>query len=94
MAESIDTNVPVVVASCDAHTGPLLREQLRPYCPQKYLEAFDDFADRYDASGMRAMGREHQNLGLDGHHDAAARLRDMDLDGVASRSAVPLQHQR
>ena len=94
MAESIDTNVPVVVASCDAHTGPLLREQLRPYCPQKYLEAFDDFADRYDASGMRAMGREHQNLGLDGHHDAAARLREMDLDGVAVGSAVPLQHQR
>ena len=84
MSKSVDTNVPVVVASCDAHTGPLLREQLRPYCPQKYLEAFDDFADRYDASGMRAMGREHQNLGLVGHHDATARLREMDLDGVAS----------
>jgi predicted TIM-barrel fold metal-dependent hydrolase len=84
MAETVDTNVPVVVASCDAHTGPLLREQLRPYCPQKYLEAFDDFAARYDASGMRNMGRTHQNIGLEGHHDATARLREMDLDGVAS----------
>lgn len=75
---------PVVVASCDSHVGPLLKEQLRPYCPKQYLEQFDDFAARYAASGMGAMMRDHPNIGLPGHHDAGARLHDMNRDGVAS----------
>ena len=39
--ESVHTPVPVV--SCDSHTGPLLEEQLRPYCPKHHLERFDEF---------------------------------------------------
>jgi len=32
------------VVSSDTHIGPLLDKQLRPYCPQKYLDAFDEYA--------------------------------------------------
>jgi predicted TIM-barrel fold metal-dependent hydrolase len=32
------------VISADSHAGPTLEGQLRPYCPQKYLDAFDEFA--------------------------------------------------
>ena len=39
---NVDMNVPAVVVSCDSHVGPNLVEHLRPYCPKKYLEAFDD----------------------------------------------------
>jgi predicted TIM-barrel fold metal-dependent hydrolase len=84
MADSVDTNVPVVVASCDSHVGPLLNEQLRPYCPKKYLDAFDDFARGYAESGMGEMFRIHPNIPIPGHHDAAARLHDMDRDGIAT----------
>ena len=69
---AVDGGTHVVVASCDSHVGPLLNEQLRPYCPKRYLEQFDDFAARYAASGMGQMLRDHPNLGLPGHHDAGA----------------------
>ena len=74
MPDSTDMAIPVVVASCDSHVGPRLNEDLREYCPQKYLEAFDDFADRYERvrAANSALG-EHQNLGLPGHHDPTAR---------------------
>jgi predicted TIM-barrel fold metal-dependent hydrolase len=35
---------PLPVVSCDGHIGPRLVEDLRPYCPRKYLEEFDRFA--------------------------------------------------
>jgi predicted TIM-barrel fold metal-dependent hydrolase len=50
---SIDTSVnqarPEVssdrymIVSTDSHVGPLVREQLRDYCPKKFLGDFDDF---------------------------------------------------
>src|SRR5438477_9847499 len=67
------------VVSSDTHIGPLLREQLRLYCPRRFLDAFDDYA-----SGARAAPFfQHPNLQAAGHHDVHARLRDMDRDGVA-----------
>ena len=84
----VDMEKPAVVVSCDSHVGPKLVEQLRPYCPQQYLEQFDeDVAAQAQQSGalasMAARGR-HPNIDRDGHFDAPARLRDMDDDGVAA----------
>ena len=36
---------PVMVFSSDNHVGPRLKEDLRQYCPEKYLAAFDDYAN-------------------------------------------------
>lgn len=33
----------VLIISSDSHAGPSLEKSLRPYCPTKYLDAFDDF---------------------------------------------------
>jgi predicted TIM-barrel fold metal-dependent hydrolase len=38
------TGQPYLVVSTDAHAGPSLERQLRPYCPATLLEAFDAFA--------------------------------------------------
>ena len=54
------------VVSSDTHIGPLLEEQLRPYCPQKYVEAFDEYA-----SGARAAPFfQHPNLQAAGHAES------------------------
>ena len=92
--------VPAVVVSCDSHAGPLLREQLRAYCPRAYLRQFDEFVDRYRAAQVTETGTNrgddgddgdepythvgHPNIAIRGHHDMASRLRDMDYDGVAA----------
>ena len=33
-----------MIVSCDTHIGPRLVEDLRRYCPQSLLQAFDDYA--------------------------------------------------
>lgn len=101
-AGALDLDAPVVVVSGDSHVGPLLREQLRDYCPKAYLERFDAYCDEADAtknamremfeqfkeragdSGSTGSLRNTANLERPGHHDAAARLADMDYDGVAA----------
>ena len=96
----VDLHRPAVIVSCDSHVGPKLVEHLRPYCPQKYLEAFDEDAARQRSHAtvaahnlndrmvdqMRRMGPllDHPNLVREGHWDATARLADMDADGVAA----------
>ena len=41
---------PVIIVSCDSHVGPRLRQDLRGYCPQKYVREFDAFvADHRNA---------------------------------------------
>ena len=40
---------PVVVVSSDTHIGPLLQEDLRPYCPQKFLPEFDEYVREFEA---------------------------------------------
>jgi predicted TIM-barrel fold metal-dependent hydrolase len=77
---------PAVIVSCDSHVGPKLVEHLRPYCPAKYLDAFDEDAARQKARASRqsTLPRSHPNLERLGHWDPAARLADMDVDGVAA----------
>src|SRR3954453_8374850 len=67
------------IVSSDTHIGPLLREQLRSYCPPKHIDAFDEYA----AAARSAPFFQHPNLAAAGHHDVHPRLRDMDRDGVA-----------
>jgi predicted TIM-barrel fold metal-dependent hydrolase len=93
-----DPTTPAVIVSCDAHVGPRLKEQLRPYCPTEYLERFDEqvaaheqeqaamrAADPASEAGRRAaLFASHPNMKTAGHHDAGVRLREMDQDGVAA----------
>ena len=41
---AVEMDQPAIVVSCDSHVGPKLLEQLRAYCPQQYLEQFDEDA--------------------------------------------------
>src|SRR3954453_22712470 len=84
----LSTKVPIV--TCDAHVGPLLEEQLRDYCPKKYLQDFDEFV----ASVRTSMPREPElpdvekqphlrNILSTGGWDMRERLREFDRDGIA-----------
>ena len=85
---------PLVVVTADTHIGPRVKHDLRPYCPAKYLAAFDDALDEVDtdAAGSKARtdertkraGNLRRNLRTEGHYDVTARLRDMDYDGIAA----------
>src|ERR1700682_2663099 len=88
-----DVTRPLIVVTCDSHVGPRLKEDLRPYCEQKYISDFDDFvAAEAEAqrTADRLMGAQDfdraqfmKNQATTGHYDIHARLRDMDYDGVA-----------
>jgi predicted TIM-barrel fold metal-dependent hydrolase len=80
---------PYTVISCDTHAGPSLERSLRSYCPEKYLPDFDAYA----AAQREMMGVEYlfgdpekysYTETCEGHDDPAARLRDMDRDGIAA----------
>ena len=43
MRSQVVTSAPVVVVSSDTHIGPWLKDNLRPYCPAKYLSDYDDY---------------------------------------------------
>jgi predicted TIM-barrel fold metal-dependent hydrolase len=88
-------DAPVIVVSCDSHVGPRLREDLRAYCPNRYLRDFDDFvaaneARRYELARAGVVEERarfstgHPNTTIAGHHDVHARLADMDRDGIAA----------
>ena len=83
---------PLVVVSSDTHAGPLLTEQLRPYCPARYLDDFDAFVARRDSdraalatlmSNVRIPDdeavRHYRNLQTSGHHNMRDRLRDLTI---------------
>src|SRR4051794_21712745 len=78
---TLDPTEKVVIVSCDTHVGPRLRQDLRPYCPKKYLDEFDAFADFMEQGG--AM-RDDALYGTIGHYDVHERLRDLDADGTAA----------
>jgi hypothetical protein len=86
MNNSAPDNTPLTVVSCDSHVGPKLKDQLREYCPSKYLEEFDAFVGREErrATPMLGARAQHPNIDRAGHYDPAARLDDMDADGVAA----------
>ncbi|XVQ07463.1 amidohydrolase family protein [Spirillospora sp. CA-255316] len=82
---------PVIVVSNDTHIGPRLVEDLRDYCPAKYLDDFDRFTTdvqrEKDAATAMLAGSghlDHPNFRTAGHYDSAARLADYDHDGVAA----------
>ncbi len=84
---------PLPIVSADCHIGPRLVEDLRSYCPKELLPAFDAYA----SDEQRSKGRyvEHdatqddplspwRNQWVAGHHDAAARRRDLATEGIAA----------
>lgn len=89
---SADLDTPLTIVTCDAHIGPRLIEDLRPYCPAGDLDAFDEFAvsvqahreDVYRRMPTRSNAQFSRNRKTAGHYDPAARRRDMDYDGVAA----------
>lgn len=90
---------PLIVVSADTHIGPRVAEELRPYCPQKWLADFDAYADELRRKHEAAKGQagyggmtrgedwfvSRRNLKTKGHFDIHARLRDLDNDGVAAQ---------
>jgi hypothetical protein len=84
---------PVVIVSNDTHIGPRLVEDLRDYCPARYLDEFDRFAQSSTAQKAAAKKLlkgsgylDHPNLRTPGHHDSAARPADYDHDGTDLRA--------
>jgi predicted TIM-barrel fold metal-dependent hydrolase len=89
----------LVVVSADTHVGPSLKD-LRPYCPQKYLDEFDAYAasspetNYYDMFTKMFAGDEAglakfvnfvlRNAELAGAYEPKARVADMDYDGIAA----------
>jgi predicted TIM-barrel fold metal-dependent hydrolase len=93
---AIDMTGPLAIVSADSHIGPRLVEDLRTYCPRRYLERFDAFAAMHtarretaveDALRTQRPAVAHQveaNARTAGHHDMEARLLDMDRDGIVA----------
>jgi predicted TIM-barrel fold metal-dependent hydrolase len=110
MAQAVDTRDPrsttderpLMVFSSDNHVGPRLKEDLRHYCPEQYLSAFDDYANSPlgDAERNRVINEpaysdayingRRRNLETAGHYDAATFVRDMDHEHI---SGAAIFHQ-
>ncbi|HEX5267452.1 MAG TPA: amidohydrolase family protein, partial [Acidimicrobiales bacterium] len=99
---ALEETAPALIVSCDSHVGPRLVEDMRPYCPKKYLERYDAFVAKHQAEqeAMREMFAKsggargaaftnHPNMATPGHYDPHVRLRDMDADGVAAEVLLP-----
>jgi predicted TIM-barrel fold metal-dependent hydrolase len=86
-ASEAETGVAnVMLVSGDSHVGPSL-DLLRDHCPKQHRDDFDAFAGSESVATMRAMfgtNPDALNLRTAGHHDVAARLDDMDTDGIAA----------
>lgn len=96
-ARPLDPAARAVVITSDAHCGPRLDEDLRPYCPPEHLGAFDAFAvkaaERRQLGGIggptdgmdreKVRGGPLRNTLFEGGWDMESRLRDMDRDGIA-----------
>jgi predicted TIM-barrel fold metal-dependent hydrolase len=52
-----ETGAPYIVVSTDSHASPLMEEQLRPYCPAKYLDLFDEAV-----AGWRQQVRDQEAM--------------------------------
>jgi predicted TIM-barrel fold metal-dependent hydrolase len=44
----LDLDEPLIVVTADSHVGPRLKEDLRDYCPKRYLEEYDEFVRAYE----------------------------------------------
>ena len=81
--EAVDLDQNVVIVSSDCHIGPRVKEDLRPYCPKKYLEDFDEFCKWLESKESGVGGIDALNL-TKGHYDRDERTRDLDRDGIAA----------
>ena len=84
MNQQTDGHDHFVIVSADTHVGPRLVEDLRSYCPARFLDEFDRFAAASDPAALVALIGDHPNTRTAGHHDSAARLADYDGDGVTA----------
>ena len=86
---------PAMIVSSDSHVGPRLEEDLRPYCPPKWLEEFDQDVSKQNYLAEKEARRlaaadpppppRNANLDLPGHYDPHANIADMDAEGIASQ---------
>src|SRR5271167_722902 len=67
-------NAPLTVVSCDGHAGPRLVEDLRPYCPAKYLSAFDDYVAQVRSAAENGVRRSLFIEGGESDPDAAKMM--------------------
>ncbi len=85
-----------LIVSGDAHAGPSLERQLRPYCPARHISEFDEFARHVKAAQSarpnratfygtkEALEAYDVTKACPGSQDPHAFLRDMDEDGIAA----------
>lgn len=73
-----------VLVSCDTHIGPRLGEDLRQYCPAKYLDDFDEFVRDTRQVTDWWLSADAPGSKEPGHYDSAARRADMESDGVVA----------
>ncbi|MDQ1395720.1 MAG: hypothetical protein QOG64_979 [Acidimicrobiaceae bacterium] len=73
-----------ILVTADSHVGPRMVEDLRPYCPAKYLADYDGFLA--DVSPVREWWLSAGAPGArePSHYDSHARARVLDFDGVAA----------
>jgi predicted TIM-barrel fold metal-dependent hydrolase len=86
---------PAMIVSSDSHVGPRLEEDLRPHCPPKWLEEFDQDVSKQNYLAEKETRRlaaadpppppRNANLDLPGHYDPRANIADMDAEGIASQ---------
>lgn len=88
---------PYLIVSSDAHAGPSLESELRPYCPPRHLEDFDAYARGYreriasmpnlmiDQCKPPAVEAFEALLECEGLHDPHAFVSDMDAEGIAAQ---------
>ncbi len=81
MRASDAATTPAVLLTSDAHVGPRMVEDLRPYCPEQHRRAYDEFVA--DITPVRDWWRESGAPGVQelGHYEPYARARDLERDG-------------
>ncbi len=72
------TGQPYLVVSGDSHAGPALETDLRPYCPEQYLEEFDRFAAEYREAASKGQRAWSNNSFAGQAHKASDEL-DVDV---------------
>jgi predicted TIM-barrel fold metal-dependent hydrolase len=82
------TEDSVIVVSCDSHVGPLVESQLRPYCPKRHLEAFDEFVSAVRTARTKQVGGLSVRA-APGDDDKAARA---DPDAVHPNMTIAGHH--
>src|SRR4029450_1198245 len=74
----------LIIVSSDTHVGPRLAEDLRPYCPAKYLDEFDAYtAANVEPMGSfgRAPGTGFAVPGVEPKEAPASRKRNFQTEG-------------